>query len=195
MSSASWRFKSATAIFAFILSAAMQAAATAGNADYTVTVAQAPFKILETSEGEIIDFTITNKLAVALTVGGYAPDIVFIFGDDTDDFEHSVLGPATPYVIPANGVQEVPVLIEPDEERDDPNDRIGGIWSFTLFPEVFIGVNPNGGVAGLPVALGSNQSAEIDIVDAPEPRTMTIVLVLGGLIWTGSRWRWIAARR
>jgi hypothetical protein len=141
--------------------------------DYTVVPNALAFSTLETEIG-MVDFTITNTLDGPLTVGGYDPLILYIFGDPTDGFDIDVLGPATPYVIEANGAQVVPVRIVPDLEVDDPDDPIGGIWSLTLFPEVFLGQNPLGGVAGLPLATGTDDTMLVRVADVPEPSALML---------------------
>lgn len=152
----------------------------AADPDYTVKPDVETFELLEPGAG-VLTFTITNLLDKPLTIGGYAPYIDYLFGDPTDGFYHSVLGTATPYVIAAKATEVVPVFMLTDLEVDDPEDQVGGHWVFALFPEVFIGQNPRGGVGGLPFALGTNDSAEVIVRDVPEP-TGLVLGAVGGLM-------------
>lgn len=164
-------------------------AAWAADPDFTV-VPSVPTLDLSEPGLDVLRFTITNMLDMSLTVGGYQPKVAFAGGDFDDDFGHVVLGPITPYVIAANGSQVVPVLLYTDLEFDDPSDLVGGHWSFTLFPQVFLGKNPQGGVGGLVLANGHNKSAEIVVHDVPEPSSLA--LTLGGLVslaWSTRRRR------
>ncbi|HEX5355517.1 MAG TPA: PEP-CTERM sorting domain-containing protein [Aquabacterium sp.] len=159
---------------------AVQGVGMAADPAYTVMPDVETFELQEPGAG-VLTFTITNMLDKPLTIGGYAPFIDYLFGDPTDGFYHSVLGPATPYLIPAKGMQVVPVFLLTDLEFDDPEDTVGGHWVFALFPEVFVGQNPNGGVGGLPFALGINDSAEVVVRDVPEPASM-VLFAMGGML-------------
>ena len=84
----------------------------------------------------------------------------------------------------------VPVLLYTDLEFDDPSDVVGGQWVFTLFPEVFRGENPRGGVGGLFLADGHNKSALVVVHDVPEPSSLALTLSgLVALAWAIRHWR------
>jgi hypothetical protein len=158
---------------------AMCAVACTANAmhDYTVTPNVPFIAVPEASAGGLVDFTITNNLAVPLFVVGEGPIRIFEKGDSTDDFAADPFGNVIPFGIPPNGARVQHVFIQVDGGVDDPTDILGGIWSLNLNPDVCFDLLCHQTASGL------DNGLVVQITDVPEPPASLMLLSPGAFFF------------
>jgi hypothetical protein len=160
-------------------------AASAADPDYTFVPVD-PVIIVPENQIGVLHFTLTNLRDIPLTIGGYVGDALFLDGDPSDGFAHEVLGKATPFVLAAFGVEDIPVEIIPDLADFGETDNDYGAWLLGIFPNARVGAKPGGGIAGLPFAKGRIDTSLVIITDVPVPEPSSWFMAASGLAGVGA---------
>jgi hypothetical protein len=140
--------------------------------DYAVVPVTPFIAVGEASKGAVVDFQIINFTDFPLLVVGEGPKLMFQAGDIFDNFAADPFGHVVPFSIPP-GATIQHVFIAVPGEVDDPTDKLGGVWSLNLNPDVCF--DP----FCVTQAQGLDNGMIVQITDAPEPNS---ILLFGSAI-------------